>query len=102
MKTETRTWLNYADENLESAKALVKKKLYNPCLQNTQQAVEKSMKALLIEISGEFKRTHSIGELKRILDNKSIEINISEEEIILQEGIYHWGPASVIRLTGIK
>ena len=30
------------------------------------------------------------------------DIKISEEEIILQEGIYHRGPASVIRLTGIK
>ena len=30
------------------------------------------------------------------------DIKISEEEIMLQEGIYHRGPASVIRLTGIK
>lgn len=40
MKDETKTWLRYAGENLESAKILLQSELYNPCLQNVQQSVE--------------------------------------------------------------
>lgn len=41
MKNETRKWLDYAEENLKSAKILMDSGLYNPCLQNVQQGVEK-------------------------------------------------------------
>jgi len=47
MKDETKKWLDYADENLRSAKLLLDNKLFNPCLQNVQQAVEKMLKAIL-------------------------------------------------------
>ncbi len=41
MKDETRIWLEYAKENLKSSKVLLESKLYNPCLHNVQQRVEK-------------------------------------------------------------
>lgn len=41
MKDETRVWLRYAEENLEAARLLLHQNLYNPCLQNVQQCVEK-------------------------------------------------------------
>ena len=47
MKDETKQWLGYGDENLKSAKVLLESKLFNPCLQNAQQAAEKSLKWLL-------------------------------------------------------
>ena len=49
MNDETKKWLEYTDENLASAKVLLDGKLYNPCLQNVQQAVEKMLKACLVE-----------------------------------------------------
>ena len=49
MKDETRVWLVYAEENLEAAHLLLKQHLYNPCLQNVQQCIEKGLKALLLE-----------------------------------------------------
>jgi len=49
MKDETKIWLNYSKENLEASKILMESGLFNPCLQNVQQCVEKSQKALLIE-----------------------------------------------------
>jgi HEPN domain-containing protein len=49
MKDETKKWLEYAGENLASAQVLVDSQLYNPCLQNVQQAVEKMLKALLLD-----------------------------------------------------
>jgi len=45
MKDETKKWLEYADENLRSARLLLDSELFNPCLQNVQQAVEKMLKA---------------------------------------------------------
>jgi len=32
MKDETKKWLDYADENLRSAKLLFDNELFNPCL----------------------------------------------------------------------
>jgi HEPN domain-containing protein len=60
MKDETKTWLQYADENFESAKMLLDGGLFNPCLQNIQQSIEKLLKALLVEFSLKFMKTHSV------------------------------------------
>jgi hypothetical protein len=56
MKDETKRWLDYADENLRSAKLLLDNKLFNPCLQNVQQAVEKMLKAILAELAIKIKQ----------------------------------------------
>jgi HEPN domain-containing protein len=56
MKEQTKTWLEYADENLRSAKVLLESNLFNPCLQNAQQAIEKMLKAVLAEKSIKIKK----------------------------------------------
>lgn len=88
MKGETKQWLEYADENLRSAKVLLDNKLFNPCLQNAQQAVEKMLKALLVEFPVEFKKTHSINELAMLLAENHLDINLAEEERELLDSIY--------------
>ncbi|MHC4782529.1 MAG: HEPN domain-containing protein [Planctomycetota bacterium] len=88
MKDETRQWLQYAEENLHSARLLLKSGLFNPCLQNTQQAIEKLLKAALIERAVKIKKTHSISELLHTLQNLSIKIDISEDECDLIDSIY--------------
>jgi HEPN domain-containing protein len=88
MKDETRTWLKYAGENLQSAKLLLERSLYNPCLQNVQQTVEKVLKALLVESSLKVKKTHSINELKRTLDSVGIALDMTEDECDLLDSIY--------------
>ncbi len=88
MKDETKKWLEFADENLKSAKVLLDNGLFNPCLQNTQQAVEKMLKALLIEFSIKFKKTHSINELAMLLTDKHLDIKLAEEERELLDSIY--------------
>ena len=47
MKDETKRWLYFAEENLRSAKILLESSIFNPTLQNVQQAVEKMLKAAL-------------------------------------------------------
>jgi HEPN domain-containing protein len=54
MKGETRTWLTYADENLDVAVLAFDHGHLNACLQNAQQAVEEYLKAMIVERSLEF------------------------------------------------
>jgi HEPN domain-containing protein len=88
MKDETKSWLEYADENLSSAKVLLDSKLFNPCLQNAQQAVEKLLKAVLVEHAIKFKRTHSTNELTTLLAENDLAVDLAEDERDLLDSIY--------------
>lgn len=88
MQEEARNWLSYSEENLEAAKVLFESELYNPCLQNIQQAIEKELKSLLIEKSLPFKKTHSILELKTLLERETIRVELSEDECDFLDSIY--------------
>jgi len=88
MKEQTKTWLEYADENLRSAKVLLESDLFNPCLQNVQQAVEKMLKAVLAESGIKIKKTHSINELAAILNENGLRVDIGEDERDLIDSIY--------------
>lgn len=88
MKSEVKLWLSHAEENLKSAEVLLHSELYNPCLQNVQQALEKYLKAVLISVGEKLKRTHSIKELVAGLSKLDIEIDINEDDIELIDSIY--------------
>ncbi len=88
MKDETKIWMKYAEENLKSAKILLESELFNPCLQEAQQSVEKAMKALLVEFSIMIKKTHSIKKLKKLLYKEGLDIPITKEEYSLLDSIY--------------
>ena len=75
MKDETRLWMKYAEENFKSAKVLKESKLFNPCLQNIQQAVEKFLKAV-------------INELKSIIVSREITADITKEECHVLDSVY--------------
>lgn len=88
MKDETAIWLEYAEENFKSAKLLLEAGYFNTSLQNIQQSIEKYLKALIIENSGKLKKTHSINDLRLILNELNIEINLNDDEIELIDSIY--------------
>jgi HEPN domain-containing protein len=88
MKDEAKIWLEYANENLASAQVLLDHGLFNPCLQNAQQSVEKMLKALLIEAGIKARRTHGIGELVAVLANVRMKIPVTDEEADLLDSIY--------------
>ncbi len=62
--------------------------LFNPCLQNLQQAVEKLLKALLIEFYLKFLKTHSINALVASLNDAEVIMDISTEECDFLDSIY--------------
>jgi HEPN domain-containing protein len=88
MKDETRTWVSYADENLDVAELTLGHGHLNACLQNVQQAVEKYLKAVIVERGMQFRRTHSIRELVAILAAENIRISIDDDEMDLMDAIY--------------
>jgi HEPN domain-containing protein len=88
MKKDTEIWLTYAEENLRSSEVLLNSSLFNPCLQNAQQAVEKFLKAVLVENSVNLFKTHSIRELAVKLANMGIDSFISEDDTDLLDSIY--------------
>ncbi len=88
MRKDTELWLNYADENLKSTKVLLDSYLYNPCLQNAQQAVEKYLKAVLVEKASELLKTHSIRELAGLLEGLGITLSMTDDDIDLLDSIY--------------
>ena len=88
MKDETKIWMKSADENLKSARLLLDGSLFNACLQNIQQSVEKSLKALLVEFSIKLIKTHSIGKLTAALAEHDVDVDITEDERDLLDTIY--------------
>ncbi|MCI5130473.1 MAG: HEPN domain-containing protein [Candidatus Electrothrix sp. EH2] len=88
MRDETRRWLHYAEENLASARLLLQSGLFNPCLQNVQQAVEKALKAVLMEKAVRLKKTHDILALKYLLHEHGFEVDLSDDDCDFLNSIY--------------
>ncbi len=88
MNDESRIWWQYAEENKKSAEVLLTQSLFNPCIQNAQQAVEKYLKTVLVAKGLPLRRTHSIQELTRLLNVVGIAIPLSPEDIDLLDAVY--------------
>jgi HEPN domain-containing protein len=88
MKDETLTWISYADENLDVAELALEHGHLNASLQNAQQAIEKYLKAVIVERDLKFLRTHSIRELVSILAEQGLIVNIYDDEMDLMDTIY--------------
>ncbi|MEO8233342.1 MAG: HEPN domain-containing protein [Ignavibacteriota bacterium] len=88
MQEETKNWFKYSEENLDAAKVLLDSELFNPCLHNVQQCIEKALKSIIIEKNIPFKKTHNIFELKIILSKNGIDINMSDDDCDFLDSIY--------------
>ena len=88
MKEDTKIWIQYSTANLEAAKVLLDSNLFNPALQNVQQSIEKSLKAIFIEKGIKLRKSHGILELRNILSVKKIDVDLSEDECDLLDSIY--------------
>lgn len=88
MSAEARQWLAYARENRLVAALSWDSGLFNPSLQNAQQAVEKALKAMGLACGMPLKKTHSIGELRRRLLDVAIDPALTEDEADLLDTVY--------------
>jgi HEPN domain-containing protein len=88
MSDEAWMWLQYARENLQVAELTLQAGLLNPCLQNSQQAIEKALKAIRVHQQMPVRRTHSIRDLNRDLFIAGIKTGLTEEDCELLDSIY--------------
>lgn len=88
MKNETKRWLEFARSNLGAAKCVLENGYFNPCLHEAQQAVEKALKAIILEKAWGFKKTHSILELRDYIRDQGAIINLDDEECAFLDSIY--------------
>jgi len=79
-------WLKRARSNLERAKIgkISQGILYEDLCFDAQQAVEKSLKAILINLNQYFPNTHSIGILLKLIEEAGVEIpkNINQAKLL--------------------
>lgn len=87
MSDDVLVWLRYAEDNLRAARLLLDHGLFNPCLQNAQQAAEKALKAVLAHHDVELERTHGIGTLARKA-KRFVALDVSDTECDLLDSIY--------------
>ncbi len=75
-KEDALRWLEFAEGDIDVAEAAAERKRHNYALYHLQQAVEKSLKAVIIYSVGEKVnlRTHSIEKLVSILEEHGIEV----------------------------
>jgi len=88
MKRETREWLNIAEEELRSGEYLFEQGLYRMVCYHAQQAVEKALKALLVEKEIPPPRTHNILDLCIALQELGSNPPLSEEESVFLTSVY--------------
>jgi HEPN domain-containing protein len=66
MRKETEEWFRIASEDLESADALMERKLFRMVCYHAQQAVEKILKALMSEHEIDIPRIHNLIDLRSV------------------------------------
>lgn len=88
MSDEAHSWLEYARENLRAAKLCLDNGLYNPSLQNAQQAAEKALKALCLARGFPLHKTHNISGLRNTLRGPGVDAGLSDEECELLDSVY--------------
>lgn len=80
--------MDYARDNLAVAKMCLAAGLWNPCLHNSQQTVENSLKGLRSHKELAEKRTHDIRILRRDLIMVNVAVALSEDEAELLDSIF--------------
>ena len=82
-------WLQYAADDLKSAKVLLSEGVYNIVCFHAQQAVEKLLKALIATFKQPIPRTHNLIRLHKICEDLlESEIKFSSEKLLLLNDIY--------------
>ena len=69
-------WLDFAEYDLKSAKWQLKGKLYTVACYASQQAAEKALKALLLDVKQTFPKVHSLDRL--LSELKIANVNITK------------------------
>ena len=82
-------WLQYAGDDLRSAKILLAEGVYNIACFHAQQAVEKLLKAFIAAYSQPIPRTHNLIRLHKICEDLfEDKLEFDNEKLILLNDVY--------------
>ncbi len=81
-------WLQYAYDDLQSAKVLLKEVIYNMVCFHSQQAAEKLFKSFIASYHEEIPRTHNLIRLHKICEDLYGKIEIDSEILIFLNDVY--------------
>jgi HEPN domain-containing protein len=82
-------WLQYAKDDLHSAETLMKASIYNMVCFHSQQAVEKTLKAIIAFYDKDIMRTHNLIRLYKICEDFHHEkLFIEEDWLIFLNDVY--------------
>ena len=82
-------WLQYAADDLRSAKVLLNEGIYNISCFHSQQAVEKLFKAFIAAYDQPIPRTHNLIRLHKICEDLySDKLEFDNEKLILLNDVY--------------
>ena len=90
MKNGTKSWIAFADRDLEAAKSLLRNEyVANVVLFHCQQCIEKCLKAILEEHEMQIPKIHSVVRLFGIItENLELGVEIDEDALNLLDDIY--------------
>ena len=88
MKDMVKEWIRQAGEELGMAEHLLRGGYHKGACFHAQQAVEKSVKALLLDRGWELEKTHSIGRLIALAEEYHVSAPITDEETVFMDSIY--------------
>lgn len=69
---EVQRWLEFADEDLRAADSTLRDGIFSVACFHAQQAVEKALKAMLLEKTGRVPKQHSLLRLTEMGESKEI------------------------------
>lgn len=90
MKDGTKSWMAFADRDLQAAKILIENEyVANAVLFHCQQCIEKCLKAILEEHEIQVPKVHSVVRLFGIItENIELKLKIDEDALNLVDDIY--------------
>lgn len=88
MRKATAAWVREAREELESAAILLEHAKHRGACFHSQQAVEKGLKALILERGRPPARTHDIVELLRVVEAEGFRVGLSMDDAVFLNSVY--------------
>ena|ERR1051325_9779883 len=88
MRKATEAWVHETRDEFDTASVLLSHDKYRGVCLHSQQAVEKALKALLLEKAEKLPRTHDIVDLRNRVQATGWELNLELDDAIFLNSIY--------------
>lgn len=88
MREAAKEWIKQAEYELNMAEYLLQGGFYKGTCYHSQQCVEKTLKARLLEKGWALEKTHSMERLVSIGGDYNLDFNVTDDEIVFVDSIY--------------